>query len=157
MISQLVMQLVIKGATRQILLCIALGMVTTAQSHASGCPCNYVPVTVIDVLSASKVVVEFEGRRETISVARIHAPRLQPDSISDSTWCEAEGAKAREAKTYANRLIDKAKEVSIDERQIDETGQISAVVYVDNISLGQEILYKYLAVEKGEPSPWCPS
>jgi len=51
--------------------------------------------------------------------------------------------------------LSKASQITIDEQQVDETGEISAVVYIDNISLGQELLYKYLAIESDETSDWC--
>jgi len=124
---------------------------------ASSCPCNYVPIKVLEVISASTLLIELDGSRETVHIAHIRAPRPAPDSSSDSTWCESEGQKAFEAKAFARSLIEKAREVSIDGRQVTDSGAVTAVVYVDNLSLGQEILYKYLAVEKGGANIWCPS
>ena len=68
---------------------------------------------------------------------------------------EAEGTKAMQVKAYTAELLSKASQITIDEQQVDETGEISAVVYIDNISLGQELLYKYLVIESDETPDWC--
>ena len=56
---------------------------------------------------------------------------------------------------YARALLKNAKEITIEEKAIDRAGDVIANVYVDQLSLGQELLYKYLAIENGEPVPWC--
>ena len=67
-------------------------------------------------------------------------------------WCEAEGAKAIQAKAYTAELLSQASQITLDEQRIDEADEITAVVYIDKFSLGQELLYKYLAVENNEPT-----
>lgn len=146
---------IIRSLARLAVLLIVGGL--PARTIASGCPCNYVPIKVLEVISASTLLVELDGSRETVNISQIQALRPAPDSSSDSTWCESEGQKAFEAKAFARSLIEKAQDVSIDERQVTDSGAVTAVVYVDNLSLGQEILYKYLAVEKGGANIWCPS
>lgn len=58
---------------------------------------------------------------------------------------------------YAESLLSQAKEVAVDEQYIDESGILRAQIYVDQLSLGQELLYKYLVVEDSESTTWCDS
>ena len=96
---------IIRSLARLAVLLIIGGL--PAKTIASGCPCNYVPIKVLDVIAASTLLVERDGSRETIHVSHIQAPRPAPDSRSDSTWCESEGQKAFEAKAFARSLIEK--------------------------------------------------
>ena len=52
-------------------------------------------------------------------------------------------------------LLKNAKEITIEEKAIDRAGDVIANVYVDQISLGQELLYKFFAIRSGEPTTWC--
>ena len=122
---------------------------------AGGCLCNYTPAVLLEVINGGTLVMEVSGKRETIHLAKIIAPRLAPDSQSNGVWCAAEGEKATKAKDYASALLSKASKITLDEQRRDESGEISAVVYIDNISLGQELLYKYLAIESDETPDWC--
>ena len=122
---------------------------------AGGCLCNYTPATLLEVIDGDTLVMEVSGKPETIHLANIIAPRLAPDPQSKDAWCATEGEKAIKTKNYANTLLSKASEITLDEQQRDESGEISAVVYIDNISLGQELLYKYLAIESDQTPHWC--
>ena len=122
---------------------------------AGGCLCNYTPATLLEVIDGDTMVMEISGQRETVHLAKVTAPRLKPDPQSKESWCEGEGEKAMKAKDYANMLLLEASEITLDEQQRDQAGEIPAVVYIDNINLGQELLYKYLAVENDENPNWC--
>jgi len=104
---------------------------------AGGCLCNYTPATLLEVIDGDTLVMEVSGKRETIHLAKIIAPRLAPDPQSNGVWCAAEGEKATKAKDYASTLLSKASEITLDEQQRDESGEISAVVYIDNIASGR--------------------
>lgn len=130
-------------------------VLATRAAGAGGCLCNYTPATLLEVIDGATLVMEVSGKRETIHLAKIVAPRLAPDPQSKDAWCATEGEKAITAKDYANTLLSKASEITLDEQQRDESGEISAVVYIDNISLGQELLYKYLAIESDQTPHWC--
>jgi len=122
---------------------------------AGGCLCNYTPAALLEVIDGDTLVMEVSGKRETIHLANIIAPRLAPDPLSNGVWCATEGEKAIKAKNYVSALLSKASKITLDEQQRDESGEISAVVYIDNISLGQELLYKYLVIESDETPDWC--
>ena len=121
----------------------------------AACLCTYTPAKLVDVLDSGNIVFEITGEQKTIRLAGIITPRLKPNPQLQKPWCEAEGAKAIQAKAYTAALLSQASQITLDEQQVDEAGEITAVVYIDNFSLGQELLYKYLAVENNEPTQWC--
>ena len=125
-------------------------------SSSAGCPCNYIPVKLIAVITADRLLLQIGDIEETVKVAGIRAPRLDSDRASGKTWCEAEGEKALQAQDHARTLLMKASEISIDETERLASGDLLAVVYIDNVSFGQELLYKYLAVETDDTPNWCP-
>jgi len=99
------------------------------------------------------MILKIKGEPTTVHVAGIDTPELKPHSTG--TWCTSEGAKALQAKQFASKLLFDASEITLDEERTNTDGEVSAVVYVDNLSLGQELLYQYLAIESGEPRRWC--
>ena len=119
----------------------------------AACLCTYTPATLVEVLDASTMILNIKGEPTTVHLAGIDTPKLKPQSTG--TWCESEGTKALQAKQFASKLLLAASEITLDEERTTTAGEITAVIYVDNISLGQELLYKYLAIESGEPVPWC--
>jgi len=131
-------------------------LATTGISSSAGCPCNYTPAKLIEVITADTLVFEVANVEETVKVAGIQAPRLESHRASGKAWCEAEGEKALQAQDYARTLLMKASEISIDETERLASGDLLAVVYIDNVSFGQELLYKYLAVETDDTPNWCP-
>jgi len=121
----------------------------------AACLCTYTPAGLVEVLDGGNIVFEIAGEQKTVHLAGIITPRLKPNPQLQKPWCEAEGAKAIQAKAYTAELLSQASQITLDEQRVDETGEITAVVYIDNFSLGQELLYKYLAVENNEPTQWC--
>ena len=125
-------------------------------SSSAGCPCNYTPAKLIEVITADTLLLQVEDVEETVKVAGIRVPRLDSHRASGQAWCEAEGEKALQAQDYARTLLMKASEISIDETERLASGDLLAVVYIDNVSFGQELLYKYLAIETDDTPNWCP-
>ena len=128
----------------------------TSVSLGSGCPCNYTPAKLIQVITADTLVLKIAEVEETVKVSGIRAPRLESHHASGKAWCKAEGEKALQARDHARTLLMKASEISIDETERLASGDLLAVVYIDNVSFGQELLYKYLAVETDDTPNWCP-
>ena len=135
---------------------IGILLILASQPLTAGCPCNYTPATLIQVISADTLLLNVADVEETVQIADIQTPRLEAQSESDQAWCKSEGEKAIQARDYATQLLSKASEISIDEQERLASENLSAEVYIDNISLGQELLYKYLAIESGQPPSWCP-
>ena len=125
-------------------------------SLGSGCPCNYTPAKLIQVITADTLLLKVAEVEETVKVTGIRVPRLESDRASGKVWCEAEGEKALQARDHARTLLMKASEISLDETERLSSGELLAVVYIDNVSFGQELLYKYLAVETDDTPNWCP-
>ncbi|MDP6412971.1 MAG: hypothetical protein QF352_10280 [Arenicellales bacterium] len=126
---------------------------TASTAIVAACLCTYTPATLVEVLDASTMILNIKGEPTTVHLTGIDTPKLKPQSTG--TWCEAEGAKALQAKQFASKLLLAASEITLDEERTTAAGEITAVIYIDNVSLGQELLYKYLAIESGEPAPWC--
>ena len=119
----------------------------------AACLCTYTPATLVEVLDGNTMILKIKGESKTVHLAGIDTPELKPHGTG--TWCESEGTKALQAKQFANQLLLDASEITLDEERTNTAGEMTAVVYVDNLSLGQELLYKYLAIESGEPARWC--
>ena len=131
-------------------------LILSSQSLTAGCPCNYTPATLIQVISADTLLLDVADVEETVQIAGIRTPRLEFQSESGEPWCKNEGEKAIQARDYATQLLSKASDISIEEQERLASGNLSALVYIDNVSFGQELLYKYLAVDSGETPNWCP-
>ena len=131
----------------------ALLQLTTSTAVVAACLCTYTPATLVEVLDGNTMILKIKGESKTVHLAGIDTPELKPHGTG--TWCESEGTKALQAKQFASQLLLDASEITLDEERTNTAGEMTAVVYVDNLSLGQELLYKYLAIESGEPARWC--
>ena len=131
----------------------ALLQLTASTAVVAACLCTYTPATLVEVLDGNTMILKIKGESKTVHLAGINTPELKP--YGTGTWCESEGAKALQAKQFASQLLLDASEITLDEERANTAGEMTAVVYVDNLSLGQELLYKYLAIENGEPTRWC--
>ena len=120
---------------------------------AAGCLCTYTPATLVEVLDGNTIILDIEGETKTVHVFGIDIPKLTQNNTG--SWCEKEGVKALGAMQYARALLKNAKEITIEEKAIDRAGDVIANVYVDQLSLGQELLYKFLAIRSGDPKTWC--
>jgi len=132
---------------------IGLSQLMASTAVVAACLCTYTPATLVEVLDGNTMILKIKGESKTVHLAGIDTPELKPHGTG--TWCESEGTKALQAKQFANQLLLDASEITLDEERTNTAGEMTAVVYVDNLSLGQELLYKYLAIESGEPVRWC--
>ena len=119
------------------------------------CPCTYTPALLIEVVDGDTVWFLVEGEEIRVQFADIHTPELSPNS-ENANWCEEEGRKAILARDFVSQHLGAAKEILLDIHQIDLNGDTVAVIYIDGIDLGQELLYQYLATENTSDTPlWC--
>ena len=132
---------------------IGLLQLMASTAVVAACLCTYTPATLVEVLDGDTMILKIKGESKTVHLAGVDTPELKPHGTG--TWCESEGTKALQAKQFASRLLLDASEITLDEERTNTAGEMTAVVYVDNLSLGQELLYKYLAIESGEPARWC--
>ena len=120
---------------------------------AAGCLCTYTPATFVEVLNGNTIILDTKGKTKTVHLFGIDTPKLTQNDTGP--WCEKEGSKALVAMQYARTLLKNAKEITIEEKAINRAGDVIANVYVDQLSLGQELLYKYFAIKSGDPKTWC--
>ena len=119
------------------------------------CPCTYTPALLIEVVDGDTVWFLVEGEEIIVQFAEIHTPELSPNS-ENANWCEEEGRKAILARDFVSQHLGAAKEILLDIHEIDMNGDTVAVIYIDGIDLGQELLYQYLATENTSDTPlWC--
>ena len=119
------------------------------------CPCTYTPALLIEVVDGDTVWFLVEGEEIIVQFADIHTPELSPNS-ENANWCEEEGRKAILARDFVSQHLGAAKEIMLDIHEIDLNGDTVAVIYIDGIDLGQELLYQYLATEDTSDTPlWC--
>ena len=132
-------------------------LVSISDATATGCPCNYTEAGLVSVVDGDTLVLEIAGEKEVVHIANIIVPRLEPDHTGQANWCEAEGQKAIAAKQFIDQQIEATTETAVDEQIRQPNGDLKAVVYLNNVSLGQELLYKSLAIEAGQKHNWCNS
>ena len=122
------------------------GMDAVALSPAAGAQgelCGILAIKQALEKNGEKILVQFDG---------IDAPELVQDSIKTQD-CINDQKKAKKARKFVQDILSSAKEIGlIIKKEINEY-ELKAKVYADGLSVGQELLYKYLAVEgKGN---WC--
>ena len=132
-------------------------LVSISDATAAGCPCNYTEAGLVSVVDGDTLVLEIAGKEEVVHIANIIVPRLEPDNTGQANWCEAEGQKAIAAEQFIYQQIQATTEIAVDEQIRQPNGDLKAVVYLNNVSLGQELLYKSLAIEAGQKHNWCKS
>jgi len=110
------------------------------------------PVTFLEAIDGDSLWVSKDGKRIRVQLAGIDAPELKQDS-EQNTDCTIDLEKAQQARDLLTDLLSSAKKVGLVTKEEDPGGDILAEVYADGLSVGQELLYKYLAVEgQGD---WC--
>lgn len=132
-------------------------LVFISDATATGCPCNYTEAGLVSVVDCNTLILEIAGEEEVVHIANIIVPRLKPDNTGQAKWCETEGQNAIAAKQFIDQQIQATTEIAIDEQVRQPNGDLKAVVYLNNVSLGQELLYKSLAIEAGQKRNWCKS
>ena len=116
------------------------------------CMCTTTPVTFLKVIDGDTIWVEKEGKKVLVQFEAVDAPELvnkdkrKPECIDDQK-------KAQDARDLIHKILSTAKEVGLIIKEEINEQKLKAQVYADGLSVEQELLYKYLAVEgKGN---WC--
>ena len=115
------------------------------------CMCVTTPVTFLEVIDGDRIWVKKEGRKVLVYFSEIDAPEInEPEKTLD---CPQDQRKARQARDLIQEMLTSAKEVGLIIKEEISEQELRAQVYADGLSVGQELLYKYLAVEwQGD---WC--
>ena len=116
------------------------------------CMCITTPVTFLEVIDGDTIWVEKDGKIVLVQFDGIDAPELVQDDIKNQD-CIDDQKKAQDARDLIQNILSSAKEVGLVIKEEINEQKLKAQVYADGLSVGQELLYKYLAVEgKGN---WC--
>ena len=132
-------------------------LLTLSDSILAACPCNYTPATLIKVIDAETAWFDIQGKKTRVHLWGIHSPAKA--AVEDySPGCTAEVEQAHQAEQFVRQLLASAKRIQLDIKDTEGEGEADtqAVIYVDGLSVGQELLYRYLAIEYGDDrSFWC--
>lgn len=115
------------------------------------CMCVTTPVTFLEVIDGDSIWVKKEGEKVLVHFSEVDAPEIiEPGKTLD---CPQDQRKARQARDLIQEMLTSAKEVGLIIKEEISEQELWAQVYADGLSVGQELLYKYLAVE-GQGN-WC--
>ena len=136
-------------------LLIGVVLLTLSDSILAGCPCNYTPATLIKVIDAETAWFDIQGKKTRVHLWGIHSPAKA--AVEDrSPGCAAEIEQAHQAEQFVRQLLASAKRIQLDIKDTEGETDQQAVIYVDGLSVAQELLYRYLAIEYGDDrSFWC--
>ena len=116
------------------------------------CMCITTPVTFLEVIDGDTILVKKNGEKVLVQFEGIDAPELV-NKDKKNPECIDEQKKAQDARDLIQNILSSAKEVGLIIKEEINEKELKAQVYADGLSVGQELLYKYLAVEgKGN---WC--
>ena len=122
----------------------------SAQANIA-CMCVTTPVTFLEVIDGDSIWVKKEGEKVLVHFSEVDAPEInEPGKSLD---CPQDQRKARLARDLIQEMLTSAKEVGLIIKEEISEQELRAQVYADGLSVGQELLYKYLAVE-GQGN-WC--
>ncbi len=116
------------------------------------CMCVTTPVTFLEVVDGDTIWVKKEGEKVLVQFAGIDTPELAHEA-NKTPDCLHDQKKAQEARDLIQDMLSSAKEVGLIIKEEINEQELRAQVYADGLSVGQELLYKYLAVE-GQGN-WC--
>ena len=116
------------------------------------CMCITTPVTFLEVIDGDTIWVEKDGQKVLVQFDGIDAPELIQDDIKNQD-CIYEQKKAQDARDLIHNILSSAKEVGLIIKEEINEQELKAKAYADGLSVGQELLYKYLAVEGN--GNWC--
>jgi len=116
------------------------------------CMCVTTPVTFLEVVDGDTIWVKKEGEKVLVEFEGIDAPELAHKE-NQTPVCLHDQKKAKEARNFIQDMLSSAKEVGLIIKEEINEQELRAQVYADGLSVGQELLYKYLAVE-GQGN-WC--
>ena len=116
------------------------------------CMCVTTPVTFLKVVDGDTIWVKKEGKKVLVQFAGIDTPELAHEA-NKTQDCLHDQKKAQEARDLIQDMLASAKEIGLIIKEEINEQELRAQVYTDGLSVGQELLYKYLAVE-GQ-GKWC--
>ena len=116
------------------------------------CMCVTTPVTFLEVIDGDTIWVKKEGNKILVEFEGIDAPELAHQN-NKTLDCYHDQKKAVMARDLIQDMLSSAKEVGLIIKEEINVKELRAQVYADGLSVGQELLYKYLAVE-GQGN-WC--
>ena len=116
------------------------------------CMCVTTPVTFLEVVDGDTIWVKKEGKKVVVEFEGIDAPELDHEE-NKTQDCLHDQKKAEKARNLIQDILTSAKEVGLIIKEEINEHNLRAQVYADGLSVGQELLYKYLAVE-GQGN-WC--
>jgi len=116
------------------------------------CMCITTPVTFLEVIDGDTIWVKKEGEKVLVEFEGIDAPELAHEE-NQTQDCLHDQKKAKKARDLIQDMLSSAKEVGLIIKEEINEHNLRAQVYADGLSVGQELLYKYLAVE-GQGN-WC--
>jgi len=132
-------------------------LLTLSDSILAGCPCNYTPATLIKVIDAQTAWFDIQGKKTRVHLWGIHAPAKT--TVEDhSPGCAAEVEQSHQAEQFVRQLLASANRIQLDIKDTEDEADTQAIIYVDGLSVAQELLYRYFAIEYGDDrSFWCKS
>ncbi len=116
------------------------------------CMCITTPVTFLEVIDGDTIWVKKKGEKILVQFEGIDAPELVNKDKMKSE-CIDDQKKAQDARDLIHNILSSAKEVGLIIKEEINEQELKAQVYADGLSVGQELLYKYLAVEGN--GNWC--
>ena len=123
---------------------VLLAFLLSAQANIV-CMCVTTPVTLLEVIDGDSIWVNKEGRKVLVHFSEVDAPEF--NEPGKTLECPQDQRKARQARDLIEEMLTSAKEVGlIIKKEISEL-ELRAQVYADGLSVGQELIYKYLAAE----------
>ena len=116
------------------------------------CMCVTTPVTFLEVIDGDTIWVKREGNKVLVEFEGIDAPELAHQN-NKTLDCHHDQKKAVKARDLIQEMLSSANEVGLIIKEEINVKELRAQVYADGLSVGQELLYKYLAVA-GQGN-WC--
>ena len=116
------------------------------------CMCITTPVTFLEAIDGDTIWVKKKGEKVLVQFEGIDAPELV-NKDKNKSECIDDQKKAQDARDLIHNILSSAKEVGLIIKEEINEQELKAQVYADGLSVGQELLYKYLAVEGN--GNWC--
>ena len=129
---------------------VLFALLLSAQANVV-CMCVTTPVTFLEVIDGDSIWVKKEGRKVLVHFSEVDAPEI--NEPGKTLLCPQDQRKARQARDLILEMLSSAKEVGLIIKEEFSELELRAQVYADGLSVGQELLYKYLAVEGW--GNWC--
>ena len=129
---------------------VLFALLLSAQANVV-CMCVTTPVTFLEVIDGDSIWVKKEGEKVLVHFSEVDAPEI--NEPGKTLVCPQDQRKARQARDLILEMLSSAKEVGLIIKEEFSELELRAQVYADGLSVGQELLYKYLAAEGW--GNWC--